>query len=170
MSGSASRTTSPSSLRRTRSTPCVLGCWGPILSSIHSVDGSCSGPNGSGAGPGPNGSCATFVSATDGVGLQPFKLLVTEDDRLAEGDVILPARVAFPALGHQQPAKVRMPVELDAEQIPGLALVPVGSRPHLRQAGRVRVRHGGGRLDSDSGLVLERAHLPDHGKARVARR
>src|SRR6267143_4968277 len=109
MSGSASRTTSPSSFNRTRSTPCVLGCWGPMLSSIQSVGGSCSGPNGSCAGPGPNGSWAMRLSATDRVGLQPFKLLVAEDDRLAEGDVILAQRVAFPALRHQQPAQVGMP-------------------------------------------------------------
>src|SRR5438270_9474942 len=101
MSASASRTTSPSSFKRTRSTPCVLGCWGPILSSIHSVDGSCSGPNGSGAGPGPKGSCATLVSATDRVGLQPLELLIAEDHRLTEGDIVLSQRMAFPALGHQ---------------------------------------------------------------------
>src|SRR5436853_6840175 len=102
MSGSASRTISPSSFSRTRSTPCVLGCCGPMLSSTQSVGGSCSGPNvscagpgpnGSCDGPGPNGSCTTRVSATDRVGPQPFKLLVAEDDRLAGGDVILPQRV-----------------------------------------------------------------------------
>src|SRR3982074_3759036 len=113
MSGSASRTTSPSSFSRTRSTPCVLGCCGPMLSSIQSVGGSCSGPkssfagpgpNGSCDGPGPNGSCTTRVSATDGVGLQPFEFLVAEDHRFAEGDVILAERMALPALRHQQPA------------------------------------------------------------------
>src|SRR5438445_11524867 len=112
MSGSASRTISPSSFSRTRSTPCVLGCWGPMLSSIQSVGGSCSGPNGSCAGPGPNGSCAgpgpngscaTRVSATDRIGLQSFQVLVAEDDRLAEGDVILPQWEAFPSSGHHQP-------------------------------------------------------------------
>src|SRR5437588_8126060 len=120
MSGSASRTISPSSFRRTRRTPCVLGCWGPIFSSIHSVGGSWSGPNGSGAGPGPNGSgagpgpngsCTTLRSATDRVGLQPFELLVAEDDRLAEGDVILAKRVALPALRHQDATRVGVPVE-----------------------------------------------------------
>src|SRR2546430_11404463 len=148
MSGPASRTISPSSFSRTRSTPCVLGCWGPMLSSIQSVGGSCSGPNGScsgpgpngsWAGPGPNGSCATRVSATDRVGLQPFKLLVAEDDRLAEGDVILPQRMALPALRHQQPAQVRMAVELDAEQVPGLSFVPVRRRPDIRQGRHVRL-------------------------------
>src|SRR2546423_3728422 len=126
MSGSASRTISPSSFSRTRRTPCVVGCWGPMLSSTQSAGGSCSGPNGScagpgpngsGVGPGPNGSCAMRVSATDGVGLQPFELLVTEDHRLAEGDVVLAQRMAFPTLRHQQPPQVRMAVELDAEEI-----------------------------------------------------
>src|SRR5947208_1892908 len=141
MSASASRTLSPSSFRRTLRTPCVLGCWGPMFSSIQSVSGSCSGPNGSWvgpgpngswAGPGPNGSCAMRVSATDRIGLQAFELLVAEDDRLAEGDVILPQRMAFPALRHQQPAQVRMAIELDAEKVRGLSFVPVGCRPTLR--------------------------------------
>src|SRR5947209_16754727 len=179
MSGSASRTTSPSSFSRTRSTPCVLGCWGPMLSSIQSVGGSCSGPNGScpgpgpngsWAGPGPNGSCATRVSATDRVGLQPFKLLVAEDDRLTEGDVILPQRMAFPALRHQQPAQVRMTVELDPEQVPGFTLVPVCRGPDGRQAGRVRIGHRRRRLDADTGFLGQRANLPDDGKAGRARR
>src|SRR5256886_10809211 len=164
MSGSASRTTSPSSFSLTRSTPCVLGCWGPMLSSIQSVGGSCSGPNGSCAGPGPNGSCAgpgpngsctTRVSATDRIGLQPFKLLVAEDDRLAEGDVVLAQWMAFPALRHQQPAQVRMAVEGDAEQVPGLAFVPVGRRPDIRQGRHVRLGHRGRRLDADPGLVCQ---------------
>src|SRR5260370_26483819 len=143
MSGSASRTTSPSSFSRTRRTACVLGCCGPMLSSIQSVGGSCSGPKGSWAGPGPNGSCAgpgpngsssTRVSATDRVGLQPFKLLVAEDDRLAEGDVVLPERMALPGLGHQQPAHGGIAVERDAKHGPGPAFVPVPGRPDLGQA------------------------------------
>src|SRR5437868_14995958 len=134
MSGSASRTTSPSSFSRTRRTPCVLGCCGPMLSSTQSVGGSCSGPNGSCAGPGPNGSCAgpgpngsctTRVSATDRVGLQPFKLLVTEDDRLGEGDVVLAQWMAFLALRHQEPSQVRVAIARHAEQIPALPSVPV---------------------------------------------
>src|SRR5437588_1115806 len=159
MSGSASRTISPSSFSRTRSTPCVLGCWGPMLSSIQSVGDSCSGPNGSCvgpgpngscAGPGPNGSCAMRVSATDRVGLQPFELLVTEDDRLAEGYVILAQRMAFPALRHQQPAQVRMAIELDPEKVPSFPFVPVGSRPDLRQGRHVRLGHRRRRLDADA--------------------
>src|SRR5713101_4615368 len=147
MSASASRTTSPSSFRRTRRTPCVLGCCGPMLSSIHSVGGSCSGPNGSCAGPGPNGSCLILVSATDRVGLQPFKLLIAEDDRLAEGHVILPQRMAFPGLRHQDPARVGVAIERDAEQVPGFALVPVGRGPDGGQAGSMRIWHGRGGLD-----------------------
>src|SRR2546430_6910234 len=179
MSGSASRTTSPSSFSRTRSTPCVLGCWGPILSSIQSVGGSCSGPNGSWAGPGPNGSCAgpgpngsctTRVSATDRIGLQPFELLVAEDHWLAEGDVVLAQRMAFPALRHQQPAQVRMAIELDAEQVPGFPFVPIGSRPYIRQGWHVRLGHRGRRLDADPGLVCQRAHLPHDREAGIARR
>src|SRR2546422_11178892 len=37
MVGAADRTVSPSSSRTRRSTPCVLGCWGPMLTVIVSV-------------------------------------------------------------------------------------------------------------------------------------
>src|SRR3974390_886482 len=37
MVGAADRTVSPSSSRTSRSTPCVLGCWGPMLTVIVSV-------------------------------------------------------------------------------------------------------------------------------------
>src|SRR6266849_9182591 len=148
-----------------------------MLSSIQSVGGSCSGPNGSWAGPGPNGSCAgpngsctTRVSATDRVGLQPFKLLVAEDDGLAEGDVILPQRMAFPGLGHQQPAQIGVAVELDPEQVPGLTLVPVRGRPDLGQARYVRLGHRGRRLDPDARLVRQGAHLPHDGEPGVTGR
>src|ERR1700694_3292374 len=104
MSASASRTISPSSLSRTRSTPWVLGWCGPMLSPLHSVAGSCSGPNGIGSVPGPDSSCAMRVSATDGVGLQPFEFLIAEDHRLAEGNVILAQRKSLPGLRHQDAA------------------------------------------------------------------
>src|SRR2546421_8077999 len=99
-----------------------------MLSSIHSDSGSCSGPN---------ASCArrVSVSATDGVRLQPLELLIAEDDRLTEGDVVLAQREAFPGWRHQDAAQVGMTVEADAEQVPGLAFVPVGGGPNLGQAG-----------------------------------
>src|SRR6266571_1832261 len=132
-----------------------------MLSSIHSVSGSCSGPY---------GSWATSLLTTDGVGLQPFEFLITEDDRLTEGDVVLAQREAFPGFRHQDAAQVGMAVEADAEQVPGLAFVPGCGGPDRREAGDLWIRHGGGGLDPDSALVGQRADLPYHGEARVAGR
>src|SRR2546430_17481487 len=123
-----------------------------MLSSIRSASGSCSGPNGSWArpgpngscaGPGPNGSCTTRASATDRIGLQPFELLVAEDHWLAEGDVFLAQRMAFPALRHQQPAQVRMAIELDSEQLPRFPIVPDCSLPHVRQGWHILLLQSG---------------------------
>src|SRR5438552_8511800 len=163
MSGSASRTISPSSFSRTRSTPCVLGCWGPMLSSIHSASGSCSGPK---------ASWVTRVStpATDGIRLQSVKFLVAEDDRLPEGDVVLAQREPFPGFRHQDAAQVGVAVEADAEQISGLTFVPVGGGPDRGQAGDMRIRHRGGGLDSNPGLVCQGADFPHHGESWIARR
>src|SRR6267143_2822764 len=161
MSASASRTISPSSFSSTRSTPCVLGWCGPMLSSIHSVGGSCSGPT---------GSWATSVSTTDGVGLQPFEFLVAEDHRLPEGDIVLAQRKSLPTLRHEDPPQIGVTVEADPEQVPGLALVPVRGRPDRGEARNVRVGHGRSGLDPDPGLVGQRAHLPDDGKAGIAGR
>src|SRR5437660_5933532 len=161
MSASASRTISPSSLSRTRNTPCVLGWCGPMLSSIHSVSGSCSGPI---------GSWAMSVLTTDGVGLQPFEFLIAEDHRLPKGDVILAQRETLPALWHEDAPQVRVTVEGDAEEVPGLAFVPVGGRPDRRQARHMGVGHARGDLDPDPGLVGQRANLPDDREAGVASR
>src|SRR5437764_5393544 len=128
MSGSASRTRSPSSFNRTRRTPCVLGCCGPMLRSIHSVSGSCSGPK---------ASLTTVASATDGVGLQPFELRIAEDHGLAERDVVLAQRMTFPGIRHQDPPQVRMAIEFDTEEIPGLAFMRVRRRPYGGQGGYV---------------------------------
>src|SRR5207237_10906974 len=161
MSASASRTISPSSLSRTRSTPWVLGWCGPMLSSIHSASGSCSGPI---------GSWAISVLTTDGVGLQPFEFLIAEDHRLPKGDVILAQREPLPALWHEDAPQVGMTVEGDAEEVPGLAFVPVGGRPDRRQARHMGVRHARGGLDPDPGLVAPRATLPYDCAGGLARR
>src|SRR5437879_11087926 len=131
---SESRTTSPSSFSLIRSTPCVLGCWGPMLSYIHSLPSSRAST--------PSGRVWVKVSATDGVGLQPFELLVREDHGFAERDVVLAQWKALPGVRHQDPAQVGMAVELDPEQVPGLALEPVGGPPDGHQARHMRIGRG----------------------------
>src|SRR5438128_7484504 len=116
-----------------------------MLSSIHSVSGSCSGPI---------GSWAMSVLTTDGVGLQPFEFLIAEDHRLPKRDVILAQRETLPALWHEDAPQVRVTVEGDAEEVPGLAFVPVGGRPDRRQARQLGCRQTGGGVarDRDRGV------------------
>src|SRR5215475_56864 len=129
MVGDADRTISPSSVSTSRSTPCVLGCWGPMLTVIVSVRR-------------PDSSSFTslitgvIVSATAG---QPIafdvdgKLFLCDLQRL--GHMRRPADLhrrvfsqgkALPVFGHQQTPRIRMVIKGDAEQIPHLALEPVG--------------------------------------------
>src|SRR5919204_6218990 len=132
-----------------------------MLRSIHSVCGSCSGPN---------VSWVSVVSATDRVRLEAFELLVAEDDWLTERHVVLPKREAFPGLGHQDAPQVGMAIELDAKEIPGFALVPVCRRPDRRQAGHMRIRHARRALDPDPRAIGEGPNLPDDGEAWVSSR
>ena len=53
--------------------------------------------------------------------------------------VVLALRVALPVVRHLDPGQRRMPVEDDAEEVPGLPLVPVAGRVHAGQRGNVRV-------------------------------
>src|ERR1039458_6361518 len=110
MTQSVPRTFSPSSLRMTRSTPCVDGCWGPMLitSSVESRN----------VESGIRSSLAAFDSQ-----VLTHPTLVLLDDR-----VILPQGVALPILGHEDAAQVRVPRELDAEHVEHLALQPVGGQ------------------------------------------
>ena len=53
--------------------------------------------------------------------------------------IVLAQRIAFPVLRHQQPPRIGMAVEHDAEQIPDFALEPVGRRPDAAHRRHVRV-------------------------------
>src|SRR5688572_29297359 len=97
--------TSPSSSSTSRSTPCVLGCWGPMLTVIVSVRSSAIGRV-----------AICSVRAFDAVALQVGPEFLLGDlerlvglRRLPDLDrVVLALRVAFPVLRHQQPPQVRM--------------------------------------------------------------
>src|SRR5262245_65237350 len=102
------RTTSPSSSTTRRSTPCVLGCCGPMLMvTVSGVRGS------GGAGLGS-------ISCMPGSGLQRKVF--------AQG-------VPLEIVGHQDAPQVGVVLEADADQVEGLALVPVGAAPDGRDAG-----------------------------------
>src|SRR5437773_10622080 len=98
MTGRQWTTTSPSRTSSSRNTPCVDGCWGPMLT----VSSSC-------------GSACAIDLPSNG-----------EVHRLATEWLGPPQRVTDPLVGHHDARQVRMADELDPEQVEDLALVPVG--------------------------------------------
>src|SRR5712692_5847669 len=99
-------TFSPSSLRITRSTPCVEGCCGPILRT-NSVESR-------------NVVSGMDLLAAFDVQILPYPSLVLLDQA-----VFLAQREALPLLGEKDSAHVWMAFELDAEHVEDLALQPV---------------------------------------------
>src|ERR1017187_1535668 len=108
MMHSVPRTFSPSSLRMTRSTPCVEGCCGPMLStsSVESRKVESGIPR----------SLAAFDSQ---VFLHPALVLL-------ENSVVFAQREALPLVGHQDAPHIRVSGEFDAEHIVDFAFQPVG--------------------------------------------
>src|SRR5581483_5133671 len=53
--------------------------------------------------------------------------------------IVLPERIAVPVLRHQQPPRIGVAVEDDAEEIPHLTLEPVRCRPDTAHRRHVRV-------------------------------
>src|ERR1700730_16913997 len=101
-------TFSPSSLRITRSTPCVEGCCGPMLRT-NSVESRKVW----------SGIPALLTALYAQVFLNPSIVLL-------KNTVVLAQRVALPFFGQQNPRHVRMARELDAEHVEHFALQPVG--------------------------------------------
>src|SRR5512142_3381960 len=101
MTTSASTTFSPSSRSTTRSTPCVLGCCGPMLitSSLVSNIAPWTAPPVSSAFP-----VLLNVGLVPRLAqLQPvFRIFHQQFARPFER-IVLPLRVALPVLGHQNP-------------------------------------------------------------------
>src|SRR5438045_7211763 len=95
--------TSPSVRRTSRSTPCVLGCCGPMLTSISSVRTSNSTIVGSCAG-----AVATIV---------PYRLTAPNAVVFQGKFVILPQRVPDPVLGQQDAVQLGVAGEPDAGQV-----------------------------------------------------
>src|SRR5579872_4779750 len=131
MCGVTSCTTSPSVLSSSRKTPCVLGCCGPMLTSISSVRTSNSTIRGSSI---CNGIVTLAYAAC------PFfdPLLTPADSVVFQRKlVIFSQRVPHPIFRAQNSPQVRMAGEIDAHQIKGLALVPIGDGPHAGHAGNL---------------------------------
>src|SRR5947207_13836941 len=107
MTRSVAVTFSPSSLRITRSTPCVDGCCGPMLrtSSVESrkVD---------------SGILRSLAASDTQVLLHPSVVLF-------QYAVVLAQRETFPFLGQKDAPHIGVAGELDAEHVVRLALQPV---------------------------------------------
>src|SRR6267142_2249612 len=132
MVGAAESTVSPSSSRTSRSTPCVLGCWGPMLTVIVSarISGIRTAPRFHRRHR-PFVSFVTFVSLLSSyprcrpsTPREPIlrdacpELLLGDLQRLGGARrhpnldrIILAQRIPFPVLRHQQPPRVRVAVE-----------------------------------------------------------
>src|SRR5262245_26751564 len=128
MSGIASFMTSPSARTTKRSTPCVDGCCGPMLSVMSSV-----------ARPPPGVSRWTSTSKPASPISSPSALQEAFARRgdavvLLGLDEVLPERVPRPVLRHEDAAEVRMALEADAEEVEDLALFPFRVCPHAGEA------------------------------------
>src|SRR3954467_5291784 len=123
MIGLTSLTTSPSSVQKRRRTPCVAGCWGPMLTVNSSVSGSsCS------AGVrwvpviGSSGGVCTTGSV---IPARELVLVEGEEDGLAAHGEVAPLRIALVVLRHEDPAQVGVALEDHAEHVVDLALLVV---------------------------------------------
>src|SRR5437868_1587830 len=101
MCGSTSDTISPSVRSTSRNTPCVLGCWGPMLTSISSVRTSNSMIRGS-------SNVVVILPPPHPVVFQRHLIVFAE-------------RVADPILGTEDPPQVGVPDKADARQVKGFS-------------------------------------------------
>src|SRR6266536_3714847 len=184
MTGCASSIISPSSVTSTRSTPWVAGCCGPTLSVMSWVCSSRSAlslmmmptpvPSAAWKAAPPPGAvsatprgppfaprCSATVLLPRFLGPRPGLGLPGQQGEL------FAQRVPLELLGQQQLGQVGVPVEGHAEQLGGLALVPVGARPqvvHARQVPAVARHH---RAHLDVMTVAGGVHVQHHADARV---
>src|SRR5262245_11417938 len=143
---------SPSSSSTRRSTPWVLGCCGPMLTVIVSVRSSAIVYQ----SPITKRSLTHSVPPTQPIALDVRLELVFAHLEWLVGlrglanlhGIVLPRRMAVPVLRHQQPAKIRMAGEDDAEHVPHFALGPARGGPDALH-----------RRDDSINLVRRRSHF-----------
>src|SRR5690348_3621958 len=123
MTTSASTTFSPSRRRTTRSTPCVLGCCGPMLITSSLVSNIS-----------PWMVCGLFNVHLFArlAQLQPVERIFHQQLAGAFERVILALREALPVFRHQYAPAIGVAREVHAEHVEHFALEPVGGRPHGR--------------------------------------
>src|SRR5580692_7970794 len=128
MMHSVPSTFSPSSLRMTRSTPCVDGCCGPMLrtSSVESRNVA-------------SGIRLSVTAFDTEVFLHPAIVLL-------DNSVVLAQRIPLPFFGEKNAGHVRMAREFDTEHVEDFALQPVGSEVDVDRGLRL-IAFGNVRLD-----------------------
>src|SRR5229473_4415660 len=128
MMHSESTTRSPSSFSFTRSTPCVEGCCGPMLSMISSAPSTVVVTS---ELPFVRASVIFYWALLPALDAQVF----THPGRvLFQNIVILAQRMPFPLIRQQNALQIRMAFENDAEHVVALAFKPIGRGPDLDHA------------------------------------
>src|SRR5579864_8423203 len=127
MTGRQWTTTSPSRVSSRRSTPCVDGCCGPMLTVSSSR---------------LSGSVSAIRLPRHG-----------EVDGLTAKWLGAPERVALPFVRQHDPLEIWMSLELNPEQVKELALVPIRARNCWRETGCLSIRR---RLDAQPLMALQR--------------
>src|SRR6185295_17310382 len=124
---SASTTFSPSRRSTTRSTPCVLGCCGPMLITSSLV---------SNIAPRTVPGVSRALPVLLNVGLFARLAQLEPVDRVfhqqlagAFERIVLPLRKALPVVGHQDAPPIGVAREVHPEHVVDLALEPVRGRP-----------------------------------------
>src|SRR3954466_13483276 len=130
MTTSASTTFSPSRRSTTRSTPCVLGCCGPMLMTSSSVSNIAPRTASRSKVGGLLINVRSFLRLA---GLQPVERVFHQQFARPFERIVLPLRKALPVVRHQNPPAIRMAGEIHAEHIPPFALEPVRRRPYGRR-------------------------------------
>src|SRR5271155_1129284 len=161
-------TVSPSISRISRSTPCVDGCCGPMLTTIRSPGSPLRAASTTWFQSWPMraikvsepSSCAVFMASSSVVGPPlvgrgNLRALVFHRD--AAERVVLALRMSLPVVGHLDAGQRRVAVEDDAEEVVGLALVPVVGRVDREQRGDVRVTVWRSNFQSDATAMGDRA-------------
>src|SRR4029077_12584686 len=124
MTTSASTTFSPSRRSTTRSTPCVLGCCGPMLITSSFV---------SNIAPWwTTGVIALFnICFFSGLSeLQPIDRVFHQQLAGPLEWIVLALRMALPVFRHENPAPIGVAGEVHAEHVEHFALEPIGVGPH----------------------------------------
>src|SRR5689334_15656039 len=122
MCGVTSETISPSVRSTSRSTPCVLGCCGPMLTSISSVRTSNSMIRGS----------SNWVDIGQ-LSLSP--LLAANSMVFQRHLVVFSQGMADPIFRAQNPPQVGMAGEIHSAQVVDFAFVPIRRAPNAADAG-----------------------------------